>query len=172
MIDEIITDVLKAEGWDKYTNDPLDRGGPTKWGITQKAWADWRSRDVTPEEVQQITEAQARDFYEAEYVIGPRFNHLPERLIAMVVDAGVNHGTRRAAKWIQRAAGVKEDGVIGPVSTAAIQSQNPVALYVKFIGYRFRFYGRIVRDDPSQARFIAGWSNRAAKWLDRLADTL
>lgn len=172
MIDEIITDVLIAEGWDTYTNDPADRGGPTKWGITQKAWAEWRGRDVTPEEVAAITEPQARDFYETEYVLAPRFNHLPERLIAMVVDCGVNHGTRRAAKWVQRAVGAKQDGIIGPKTLEAVNASNPIAVYTRVSGYRIRLYGRIVRDDPTQQKWINGWLNRAAKWLDRLADSL
>jgi len=42
------------------------------------------------------------------------------RLRALVVDAGVNHGVRRAAKWLQRAAGVEEDGIVGPRTLAAV----------------------------------------------------
>ncbi len=99
MIEDIITDVLKAEGWDTYTNDPADRGGPTKWGITLKAWSEYRGRDCTAADVQAITEAQARDFYEKLYVIGPKFNQLPPMLVPLVVDCGVNHGVRAASKW-------------------------------------------------------------------------
>lgn len=172
MIDQIITDILKAEGWDTYTNDPADRGGPTKWGITQKAWAEWRGRDVTPEEVEQITEPQARDFYEEKYIVAPRFNHLPERIRALVIDCGVNHGTRTAAKWVQRAVGETQDGVIGPITLTAVHADNPIAVYSRIVGYRVRLYGKIVSDDPSQRIWINGWMNRAAKWLDRLADSL
>ena len=172
MIDDIITDVLKAEGWDAFTDHPADRGGPTKWGITQKAWAAWRGHDVTVEEVQQITEAQARDFYEAEYVLGPRFNHLPEKIQGLVVDCGVNHGTARAAKWLQKAVGVKQDGDIGPITLTAVKNENPLAIYIKICAIRERFYAGIVARDPSQVVFIRGWINRNAKWLDRLADFL
>jgi lysozyme family protein len=172
MIDEIITDILKAEGWDTYTNDPADRGGPTKWGITQKAWAEWRGRDVTPEEVEQITEPQARDFYEAVYIVSPRFNQLPERLRAMVIDCGVNHGVTRASKWVQKAVGAKEDGMIGPKTLAAVDAENPIAVYSRISAYRIQLYGRIVSKDHTQAKWISGWNNRAAKWLERLADSL
>jgi len=27
--------LIEREGGDKYTNDPNDSGGPTRWGITQ-----------------------------------------------------------------------------------------------------------------------------------------
>ena len=88
MIDDIVTDILKAEGWDAYTNDPADRGGPTKWGITQKAWADYRGHPVTEADMKSITEQQARDFYELKYIIEPKFNHLSDMLTPMVVDCG------------------------------------------------------------------------------------
>ena len=55
MIDDLITEIMKAEGWDKYTNDPADRGGPTKWGITLKAWSEYHGLDLTAEDIQAIT---------------------------------------------------------------------------------------------------------------------
>jgi lysozyme family protein len=170
MLDDIITDVMKAEGWDTFTNDPVDRGGPTKWGITQKAWADWRGHDVTAEDVEAITEPQARDFYEEGYIISPRFNLLGDQLIAMVVDCGVNHGVTRASKWVQKAVGATQDGVIGPKTIEAVQGENPIAVYLRVCASRTKFYGKIVSRDPTQAKFISGWNNRAAKWLERLAD--
>lgn len=170
MIEDIITDVLKAEGWDKYTNRPNDRGGPTKWGITLKAWSEWRGRDCTEDDIKAITEPQAREFYEMEYVLAPRFNQLPELLMDMVVDCGVNHGPRAASKWIQRAVGARQDGAIGPNTLKAVKDANPVAVYLKVCASRVRLYGRIVTKDPTQAENAHGWNNRAAKWLQRLAD--
>jgi len=172
MIEDIITDVLKAEGWDEYTNRPNDRGGPTKWGITQKAWAAWRGREVSIDEIKAITEPQAREFYEAEYILAPRFNHLPERIRAMVIDCGVNHGPERASKWVQRAVGAKEDGVIGPKTLAAVTASNPVVTYLRICAYRVSFYGKLVTSDPTQAENAHGWNNRAAKWIEGLADSL
>jgi len=172
MIDDIITDVLKAEGWDAYTNDPADRGGPTKWGITRKAWADYRGRLVTEQEIKDITEAQARDFYELEYIIKPKFNQLSDMLAPMVVDCGVNHGVTRAAKWLQEAVSATVDGKIGPQTIQASQASSVVATYLKICAYRVKFYGRLVSRDRSQAKFAAGWNNRAAKWIERLASEL
>lgn len=172
MIDDIITDVLKAEGWDKYTNHPADRGGPTKWGITLQAWRDYNRNPALSElAVQGISEAEARIFYHQKYIIEPRFSNIhSDFLLACVVDAGVNHGTKRAAKWLQRAAGVTDDGIIGPKSIAAINSAPDIVLALKFLSTRIKFYGAIVSNDHSQAVFAKGWNNRAAKWLERLAD--
>ena len=172
MIDEIITDILKAEGWDKYTNRPSDRGGPTKWGITQKAWSEYVGHQAHELEIQGITEQQARIFYEQMYVKAPRFDMLAPLLMPMVVDCGVNHGVSQAAKWVQRAVGAKEDGLIGPKTLDLVQSTNLLAVYLRVCASRFKLYGRIVHGDVSQAEYIHGWNNRGSKWLDRLADYL
>ncbi len=172
MIDELITEVMKAEGWDKYTNHPADRGGPTKWGITLKKWSEWRGYACAAREVEMITEPQARDFYEKLYIIGPRFNHLPERIMPLVVDCGVNHGVRRASKWVQRAVGTKQDGVLGPISLKAAMEANHISTHLRIVAMRVKLYGRLVSSDHSQAVFAAGWNNRAAKFLITLAQSL
>jgi len=183
MIDEIITDVLKAEGWDKYTNDPADRGGPTKWGITLKAWEEYRGHPVSEHDVQFITEAQARDFYEKLYVVGPKFNQLPEKLIPLVVDGGVNSGVRAASKWVQRAVGAKQDGWIGPETLQSVWNQEHLTTFLRIVAYRTKLYGRLVSRDPKlklaqdagfnlQAKFAGGWNNRIMGFVLGLAEDL
>lgn len=172
MIEEIITDILKAEGWDTYTNRPSDRGGPTKWGITQKTLSEWRGRDVTEQEVKDLTEAQARDIYEEMYVVAPRFNLLPPLLMPMVVDCGVNHGVRAASKWVQRAVGATQDGLIGPKTIEVVNSTNPLTIYLRVCVYRAHLYAHIVSRDSSQREYLLGWINRNNKWIERLADSL
>lgn len=174
MIYEIITSVMRREGWDKYTNHPADRGGPTKWGITLKAWQEYRGdwTSVTAEDVKAITEPQARDFYEKLYVYGPRFNQLPEKIVELVVDCAVHHGQRRAAKWVQRAVGSRQDGAVGRKTIAAAYAENSDAIILRIIAYRTKLFGRLVTNDPSQAAFAAGWNNRAMKFALILADQL
>lgn len=171
MIDEIITDILKAEGWDKYTNHPADRGGPTKWGITLEAWGDYLGRPVSVYNVQGITEAEARIFYRQKYIMEPKFTRIrSDFLMACVVDAAVNHGPRTATKWLQRACGAKQDGVLGPKTAEAVNDSDWVMLSIRFLSYRVRFYGTIISHDHSQAVFAKGWMNRAAKWMERLVE--
>lgn len=172
MIDEIITDILKAEGWDTYTNHPADRGGPTKWGITLQAWRDYNGNPALSEfAVQGITEAEARLFYHREYIVEPGFNRITDEfLMSLVVDAAVNHGTKQSAKWLQRAVGAKQDGVVGPKTLEAVNSKDSIETALKFLAYRVKFYGYLVTRRPSQAVFAHGWNNRVAKWLERLAE--
>ena len=183
MIDEIITDVLKAEGWDSYTNDPADRGGPTKWGITQKAWSECIGHPATEQEIKDINESAARIFYGDMYVVGPGFDRLPHLIMPLVIDSGVNSGVRAASKWVQRAVGTKQDGWIGPITIQKSMEANHVALFLKIVSYRCKLYGRLVARDPQlkaaqnagfklQARFASGWNNRVMSFLLKLAGNI
>ena len=173
VIEDIITDVLKAEGWDRYTNRPTDRGGPTKWGITLATFRDHEDDDsITDADIRALTEADARAFYLTRYFTETGFNQLHALLLPLVVDCAVNHGRGRAAKWFQKAVGAKQDGGIGPNTLAAAEAVSPTVIYLNICAYRVRFYGAIVGRDHSQAEYISGWNNRAAKFIVALADLL
>ena len=166
-MDEVITEIMKREGWDTYTNHPADRGGPTKWGITLKAWEDYVDHSCTEDDIKAINEGQARDFYMKLYIAGPHFDDIEnEHVRELVIDCGVNHGTSPAAKWLQKAVEVEQDGAIGPISLADINSTDSLKMFLDVVAYRIQFYGRLVTDKPEQAVFAAGWNNRAAGFLE------
>lgn len=173
VIEGIITDVMKAEGWDRYTNRPNDRGGPTKWGITLATYRDHEDDDsLTDADIRALTEADARAFYRERYFDETAFDRLHFLLLPFIVDCAVNHGRKRASKWFQKAVGAKEDGVIGPNTLAAAEAVSPTVIYLSICAYRVRFYGAIVGRDHSQVEHISGWNNRAAKFIVALADLL
>ena len=165
-VSDIITEILGREG-SKYTNDPADKGGPTKFGITQKTLSDYRGQPVTPEEVARLTEPEARSIYFQLFVRGPGFQKIiDEQLMALAVDCAVNHGRSRCVKWLQAIAGVTQDGVLGPMTADAINRMDARTVYRRLLAQRVRSYGRLVTDDPTQARFAAGWANRAAEFIE------
>ncbi len=164
--DDIITAVLQREGG-SYTDRPADHGGPTKWGITQASLASYRGAAVTPAEVEGLSADDARALYAELYLHRPGFAGIADaRLRGLVVDCGVLHGTGEAAKWLQAAAKVKGDGVLGAVSLAAINAADPARLYGATLAARLVFLGRLITRDPSQAPFAAGWLARAAAFAD------
>lgn len=181
MTQDIIAGVLQREGWPKYTNLAADKGGSTKGGITQAAWSEWIERPATIADVMAITEPEAREFYEFKYVVQPHFDQVKdEHLRELLIDAGVNHGTRHPAKWAQWAAEVKQDGMLGPISLAAINACAPLELFLWVCAFRTRLYGRLTTLDPQmkkvraagihlQAEFTAGWCNRVAQFLEDAA---
>lgn len=170
--------ILEAEGWPKYTNDPDDRGGPTKGGITLATLAAWRRRPVTAADVRDLGEAEAREIYRERYIVGPRFSEIEDDLLAhQVIDSGVLHGQETAAKWLQQAiGGVGVDGRVGTFTLGALALADPHRVSLRFAAQRARYMGRIIADNykarragrtsRDQARFAAGWLDRAMRAID------
>ena len=184
---DIIDEILRREG-SIFTNKPADRGGATKFGITQKTLGAYRGRPATVEDVMRLTEPEARSIYFMVYVRGPGFNRIEDAdLMGLVIDCAVNHGQNRTTKWIQKIVGVQEDGILGPVTADAINKHDPAVLYKKLLARRVRFYGEIINEDwkramdiahktPGlsddmalsrlQAMFAEGWCDRAAEFIE------
>lgn len=162
--DRIIDKILELEGG--FVDHPNDRGGPTNYGITQRTLSDWRGHPVSVEDVRELTEDEARMIYLARYIIEPGFHAIVDPgLRALVIDCGVNHGPDRASRWLQRAAFVNADGIVGPITLHAVNTSEPCVLYHRVLATRASFYGQIIDNDSSQGDFAAGWMNRLAEWI-------
>jgi lysozyme family protein len=160
--DTIIDNLIRREGG--YVNNPNDKGGPTKYGITLDTLSQYRKQRCTAADVAKLGEAEAREIYRRRYV-APLAWIIDAAALGLAVDMAVNHGGMSAARMLQRAARVKDDGVIGPATKAAVNGMAPTALFRRLLAERVKFYGRIVQADRSQAVFIAGWLNRVAEFL-------
>src|SRR5690606_22830800 len=68
---------------------------------------------------------------------------LPADIAFQVVDAAVNHGTGNAIRWLQRAVGVADDGIIGPVTLAAVTKADPTDLVLLVNASRLEFYASL-----------------------------
>jgi lysozyme family protein len=165
-IDTILNEIIRREGG--FVNHPHDRGGATKYGITHTTLADHRRQSVTTTDVMNLTEDEAREIYRKQYVVAPRFNQIFDlRLQEAVVDGGVHSGTRQAALWLQRAAGVKDDGIVGVITLGAVNNGNPDTLYYNFLAQRANFLLRLIGNDHRQASFARGWANRINEFLTK-----
>lgn len=86
-----------------------------------------------------------------------------------VFDMACNMGPYHAAVNLQRAlmaagsSALTVDGVIGPRTTAAAQqfAEHPATLMAALRMAMWSRYLEIVKADPSQKVFLAGWTNRA-----------
>ena len=167
-VDAILDEVIRREGG--YVHDPADRGGPTKYGITQRTLRAWRGQPMTAADVRQLTRDEARAIYRRQYVDAPGFATLPDPLRAQVMDNAVTSGPRQAIRDLQRAiGGVTVDGRLGPKTRAALQRQGVAAVHARLIQARAVRIGRIVQRDPTQARFLAGWLTRITAFAGDLA---
>ena len=155
---ECLARILKHEGG--YSNDPLDSGGRTNLGVTQKVWEEFMGHPVTEADMKALTPEKIAPMYKLKYWNPSYCEVLPKGLDYVVFDFAVNAGTGRSVKTLQQAIGCVADGVIGPKTMAVINDANPKDLIAKFSDARADFYQGIVARKPDQARFIKGWLNR------------
>jgi len=146
--DQFIGRVLSHEGG--YVNDPRDPGGETKWGISKRSYPHLDIRNLTREDAIEI---YRRDFWQR--VQGDK---LPVEFSFQALDAAVNHGIENAVRWLQRAAGVADDGVIGPVTLAAVERAQVADLVLLFNAERLEFYAKLGTFD----NYGRGWTRRVA----------
>lgn len=170
-VDSMIDDIIRREGG--YVDHPADRGGPTNYGITHKTLARYLDREVTREDVRQLSKELAAEIYRRAYYLEPRLDALPSRVRPFLFDSAVNHGPRRAVRFLQQvlnAAGfgrLAVDGLAGPTTRHHAETGEKAMgpwLLAALAEERRIFYRLIVERDPSQQVFLKGWMNRVAEF--------
>lgn len=146
--------VFEVEGG--YSNHPEDPGRATNMGITQKTLSDWRGEEVGPEDVVQLTKAEATSIYMSRYWQSVRGDQLPPGLDVYCADFAVGSGPARAAKILQTLVGAEADSFIGPLTLAAIRKRDPLKLLLDYHAARMDFLLSLKTWDT----FGRGWTNR------------
>lgn len=149
--------ILAHEGG--YVDHPSDPGGATNLGVTIGTLSDWLKRPATKAEVKALTPATVAPIYEARYWKAAHCHELPAGVDYMCFDLAVNSGVGRARKYLQRAAGVNDDGIIGPATMAAVKARKPMQLVDSISGLREAFY----RGLPTFPTFGKGWMRRLSE---------
>lgn len=151
-IDRALKLLLVNEG--DFVDHPLDPGGATNYGITQKvARAHGFQGDM-----RNFPMSMAIGIYRSDYWSPIKADQLPEALRFHVFDAAVNSGPSQAIKWLQRAAGVTEDGIVGPRTLSAASMVSAA----KYSAIRLRF----MTDLKTWPTFGKGWARRIADNLE------
>lgn len=166
-IDEIIEAVIVKEG--DYVYHPDDKGGPTRFGITQAV----ARKNGYSGDMRNFPINTARSIYYHDYVVQPGFHDillLSRKITEELVDTGVNMGPGTAIKFLQRAlnslteSGVEIDGKMGKQTLTALKEylihrkykgeDVLVRMLESFQGTR---YVELTEANPKQKAFIYGW---------------
>ena len=147
--DAAIGYVLKNEGG--YSNALHDHGGKTNFGITE------REAIAHGFTIATLTLDQALSIYKHDYwkFDGVTDERVATKMLDMVVNLGIG------MRLIQRAAGVREDGVYGPKTEAAINALDPDAALEKLSLAAGQHYVAICLHDHTQLIFLRDWVGRA-----------
>ena len=140
-----------------YSNHSKDPGGETNWGVTI---AVARQHGYTGP-MKDLPVETAKDIYKKMYWDAVKAEELPPVLRYATFDAAVNSGVTQAVRWLQRAAGVTADGLLGPKTLEAIHSMSPESLMARMIGHRLEFMASL----SNWPAFSRGWSRRIASLL-------
>lgn len=156
--DASFVQVMKSEGG--YVNDAADHGGETNLGVTIGAWGAYLGRPIQPGEMKALTLDTVKPFYKTMYWDKVKCDDLPAGVDYAVFDFAVNAGVARAAKFLQRAVGAVDDGVIGSGTLGLVAKADPQKLLDNFSDQKQGFYNRLATTNPSQQKFLKGWLAR------------
>lgn len=127
-----IDDTIIREGGDKFTNNPKDSGGPTRYGITEAVARAFGYRG----KMEELPRSVAELIYVQRYWIEPGFGRIAEvfpRLGERLFDFGVLAGQKTSAEMLQRCLNVLNrngrdypdlvpDGRIGTMTVGALRA--------------------------------------------------
>lgn len=154
--DTAFNTLLKHEGG--FSDHPSDPGGKTRYGITEAVAREAGYRG----DMRELPIDLAKRIYKTRYWDAVRADELPEAVRYAVFDAAVNSGPRQAILWLQRAVGVKDDGIIGPQTLAAVRAADPERLLRRILAQRLRFMTGL----PNWPTFGRGWARRVADLME------
>lgn len=173
---DAISEVVEREGG--FVDDPTDRGGATKYGITEAVAREFgykgNMRDLPLE--------TAIAIYDQRYWQKLKLDQIEpysQPLAVVLFDYAVNSGVSRASTELQRTLNVlneggtdypdiSEDGIVGPGTLRALEglkkrrSQQGINVLAATINCcRVEFLQSLSIRKPSQERFTFGWFLRA-----------
>lgn len=167
-IEKLAPIVAKWEGG--FVNDPLDKGGATNMGVTVGAWKllgyDKNGDGIINNADMKLLSKDDFKFVLRKYWDKWQADQIKNQSIAnILVDWYWGSG-----KWgiviPQRLLGFSKedcDGIVGEQTLKRLNEEiekDAEALFDKIFAARVKFLDDIVKNNPSQKRFIKGWKNR------------
>ena len=177
-IDQLIDNLLAREGG--YVNHPADRGGATKFGVTE---AVARAHGYTGP-MSMLPRGEAAAIYRRLYWLRPRFDQVASRaprIASELFDTVANMGPGGGATFLQRAltalnrnakdfGDITPDGRIGPKTLAALDAflklrgdGGETVLLRALEALQGERYVSLAERRPANEAFLYGWlANRLA----------
>ena len=141
-----------------YSDHPDDPGGKTRYGVTEAVAQEVGYKG----DMRELPLELAQRIYRAKYWDEVQADFLPAGIRYVMFDAAVNSGPGQAVRWLQKALGVVEDGILGPKTLAAAAAQNADALRTRLLAKRLRF----MASRTNWPSFGRGWANRIADLME------
>jgi len=169
-LNEIIKNTVEREGG--YVNHSADKGGPTRYGITESV----ARKNGYNGDMKKLPLVFAVEVYKKQYWDSIRLDEIDDEIMReFIFDAAVNHGTSWAVRFAQRAYNtlnkqtIAEDGKIGPQTISALNEyQYKQDLNFWYLTIRGRYFYDIIDNDSSQKTFARGWGRRLQELMEKI----
>lgn len=144
-------------GW--YDGSKPSDPNPTMRGVTQATYDRWRTkRNLPTQTVRNIMDVELESIYRS-YWNAVQGDLYGPQTAELMFDHAVNAGPVAAIRALQRSLGVQDDGVLGPVTRAAVAWAEDGPLAAR-LGYeRLADYCRIARN-PLKRPNLLEWVTR------------
>jgi len=155
-------EIIGVEGG--YVNNPNDKGGETKYGISKRAYPNL--------DIKNLTLKKAEEIYYNDYWLALKLDYVKDLKVSLeLFDTGVNMGVKTASKMFQEALNLLNrnernfpdlivDGNIGVKTISAYDKVDKAILLKVLNGLQFSRYVDIVTRNPKQEEFFNGWMKR------------
>lgn len=140
-----------------YSNNPKDPGGETMWGVTARVARAAGYTGAMRDLPRDMAKAIARRLYWDPL----HLDQFDPRVAFQIFDANYNGGN--PVIWMQGAAGVRVDGILGPQTIAAIQATEPMRFILRWNALRLTYFASLA----TWATFGKGWTRRIAANLTK-----
>ena len=163
--------VLAHEGG--FVDDPDDPGQATRFGISLRLLKQVGDDidgdgDVDADDIRALTREDAAVRYKEWFWDRYDYGRFELKIAAKVFDLAVNTGPKQAHIILQRSVRAVlqghpliEDGILGPLSYAAVVACDSTRLLTAMRSEAAGFYRTLVASDPGRGKYLTGWLNRA-----------
>ena len=134
-----------------FVDNPNDKGGATKHGISKKQYPDL--------DIENLTLDKAKEIYRRDYWDRYKCRFLPDSLSIALFDSVVNSNAKRMTKFLQQALGVTADGVIGNQTIGAANRLPEKKVLNDFLDLRLEYLMSL----KDWKHFGNGWGARVSK---------
>lgn len=155
-----------------FGEHPNDTGGATMCGVTLRTYTDFVRKnrivldgkapgsDPSKADLKNIPFDHWLRIFTENFWNRCRASEINVRPLAWMIVDWVWHSGPKVLKRIQKILGVKADGIVGPVTVAAVNAADPALLFERLHKSRVSYVSECCAARPANRVFRTGWLRR------------